>query len=218
MTGERERIQFESTRNSREYWLRRRFYDRRTHLVNCWHANRYESAAMWAQYATSGYGIAVTSSYTRIIDSLSSAPQRIFLGLVQYLDWEKETVKNLSSILPFSKRISFSYENELRIVHWDSEVQETMNAICHRLSLHTMDHLYRRISTPINWDLIENEAGMVEYKSGIYIPVDIDSLIDEVYVAPTSPDWFLEVVRSVCEKFALARVPRRSDLLSSPMR
>jgi hypothetical protein len=172
---------------------------------------------MWAQYATSGQGIAVTSSYARIVDALASAPQRVFLGLVKYLDWDKDIVNN-SSVLPFSKRVSFSHESELRIVHWDSEVPERVNALCQKLSNHTMDHLYRRISTPINWDLIENEACMVAYKSGMYIPIDIESLIDQVYVAPTSPDWFLEVVQSVCEKFSLVRTPRRSDLLSSPMR
>jgi hypothetical protein len=87
MSGEQERIQFESQRNSREYWLHLRFYDRRTLLVNCWHVNRYESAAMWTQYVTGGQGIAITSSYTRIVDALTSAPQRVFLGIVKYLDW-----------------------------------------------------------------------------------------------------------------------------------
>jgi hypothetical protein len=79
-------------------------------------------------------------------------------------------------------------------------------------------YLYRRISTPINWDLIEDEINSVKYMPGIYIPVDINILIDEIYVAPTSPDWFLEVIQTVCEKFSLGRIPRRSDLLSSPMR
>jgi hypothetical protein len=217
MSGEQERIQFESHRNSREYWLRRRFYDRRTLLVNCWHVNRYESAAMWTQYVTGGQGIAITSSYTRIVDALAAAPQRVFLGMVKYLDWDNEPVDN-SFAFPFSKRMSFNYEKELRIVYWDLVVQEKANVLCQRLTAHMMDHLYRRISTPINWDLIEDEINTVTYMLGIYIPVDINFLIDEIYVAPTSPDWFLEVIQTVCEKFSLRRIPRRSDLLSSPMR
>ena len=217
MSGEQERIQFESHRNAREYWLRRRFYDRRTMLVNCWHVNRYESAAMWAQYATGGQGIAITSSYTRIVDALAFAPQRVFLGKVKYLDWDSEPVDN-SFAFPFSKRMSFSYENELRIVYWDIAIQEKVNALCARLSDHMMAHLYRRISTPIKWDLIEGEICSVTYEPGIYISVDIDALIHEIYVAPTSPDWFLEVVNTVCDQFSLGRVPQRSDLLSSPMR
>jgi hypothetical protein len=72
MEGEEQRIQFESQRNSREYWLRRRFYDRRTLLVNCWHLNRYESAAMWARYAVGSQGIAITSSYLGIIEAFAN--------------------------------------------------------------------------------------------------------------------------------------------------
>ena len=114
--------------------------------------------------------------------------------------------------------MSFNYENELRIVYWDLAVQAKVNSLCQRLSAHMMDHLYRRISTPTNWDLIADEVSYVTSTSGIYIPVDLNALVDEIYVAPTSPDWFLEVIQTVCGKFSLRRVPRHSDLLSSPMR
>ena|ERR1700704_931633 len=79
---EAKRVQFESHKNAREYWLRRRFYDRRTLFVNCWHVNSDESAAMWMQYAGVGYGIAITSSYNRIIAALSSAKEQLFAGMV----------------------------------------------------------------------------------------------------------------------------------------
>jgi hypothetical protein len=109
MTPHQRRIQFESNRNSREYWLRRRFYDRRTLPINCWHVNEYESAAMWSQYVTGDQGIAITSSYTRIVESLAEAKERTFIGLVKYLDWNSEPVDG-SFGLPFSKRMSFDYE------------------------------------------------------------------------------------------------------------
>jgi hypothetical protein len=217
MEGEKRRIQFESTRNSREYWLRRRFYDRRTLLINCWHANFYESAAMWSQYAREGQGIAITSNYQRIIDALAGSKEIVNLGKVKYLDWDKEPVDN-SYVLPFSKRMSFSYESELRIAYWDMGVQDKINGLCTRLASHMMDHLYRRITTPIKWDMIEAEVNLVSYNPGIYIDVNLDALVDEIYVSPTAPDWFLDVITSVCEKFTLGRVPRRSDILSSPMK
>jgi hypothetical protein len=217
MSPEAQRIQFESHRNAREYWLRRRFYDRRTMLVNCWHLNRYESAAMWTRYGIGGQSIAITSSYTAIIDALASANERIFVGIVKYFDWNTEPVDN-SSAFPFSKRASFAYENELRLVYWESHVQEKVNALCAKLSSHTMDHLYRRIQTPLNWNLIEEEVRKIEYVPGIYIPVVLDSLIDDIYVSPTSADWFLEVVSVVCEKFSLKKVPIRSEIMSPPVR
>jgi hypothetical protein len=216
MDGEKKRIQFESYRNSKEYWLRRRFYDRRTLLVNCWHLNRYESAAMWTQYASGGQGIAITSNYARIVESLAAAQERVFVGRVAYLDWNSERVDN-SSVLPFSKRASFAYENELRLAFWDLTAQEKINALCANLASHKFDHLYRRITGPINWSLIEAEVATVDYLPGIYVPVAIDALINEVYVSPTSPDWFLDLVSTVCEKYMLNRKPVRSDLMSSPI-
>jgi hypothetical protein len=81
-----------------------------------------------------------------------------------------------------------------------------------------MDHLYGKIAGAINWELIEAEVRNVSYGPGVYIPVDVQRLIDEIYVSPGSPDWFLELIQSVCAKFALNRSPRRSDVLSSPIR
>ena len=216
-SDESKRVQFESHRNAREYWLRRRFYDRRTLSVNCWHLNNDKSAAMWMQYAAGGQGIAITSSHKNIIEALADAKERTFVGMVKYLDWNSEPVDN-TSLFPFSKRRSFNYENELRIVYWDLPTQEKINALCQRLSQHTMDHLYKKITTPINWGMIEEEVENVKYEPGYYIPVKLDTLINEIYVAPTSPDWFLDVVEEVCKKFDLMRKPRRSDLLSSPIR
>ena len=216
-SDESKRVQFESTRNSREYWCRRRLYDRRTLFVSCWHLNGDESAAMWMQYATGGQGIAITSSYKDIIEALADAKERLVAGCVKYLDWSSEPVDN-TMLFPFSKRRSFDYERELRIVYWDLTIQEPINALCKTLSNHTMDRLYRRITTPIDWTMIEKEAEKVTYERGRYIPVKLDTLIKEVYVSPTSPDWVLEVVEQVCNKFSFPRKPRRSDLLSSPIR
>jgi len=123
---ESKRVQFESHRNAREYWLRRRFYDRRTLSVNCWHLNSDESAAMWMQYAGGGHGIAITSSYKNIIEALADAKERLFVGMVKYLDWNSEPVDN-RTLFPFSKRRSFNYEHELRVVFWDLVAQEKIN-------------------------------------------------------------------------------------------
>ena len=107
----------------------------------------------------------------------------------------------------------FPPKRELRLVHWDLEVQEKVNTICRKLSSHTFDHLYRRISTPINWNLVEEEAARVPFKSGLYVPVNLERLVDEIYVSPTSAGWFREVVQSVCERYEFPKIPIQSDLL-----
>jgi hypothetical protein len=172
---------------------------------------------MWMQYAGGGHGIAITSSYNNIIEALADTKEKFFLGMVKYLDWHNEPVDN-TFVLPFSKRRSFNYERELRLAYWDLAVQGKINDLCQKLAAHMIDHLYRRITTPINWGMIEDEVANVKYAPGFYIPVKLDKLITEVYVAPTSPNWFLEVVEEVCNKFDVRKKPLRSDLLSSPIR
>jgi hypothetical protein len=214
--GEQRRIQFESHKNAREYWARRRRYDRRTLFVNCWHENKFESAAMWAQYAAGGQGIAITSSYQRLTEALATTQRRLFFGQVKYLDWTKQPVDN-TLMFPLSKRASFEHEREWRLIYWDLETQAPINALCEKLTTHTMDHLFRRIGGTINWEMIERDAEAVPFQKGLYVKVDLERLIDEIYVSPTSPQWVLDAVAAVCEKFDLAPNPRRSDILSAPL-
>jgi hypothetical protein len=218
MTAGDRQIQFWSTKNSREYWLRRRFYDRRTLFVNCWHLNNYESAAMWSGYVSGTEGIAVVSNYERIERSLARSPERLFAGKVEYLDFEKSKVEN-SLMLPLSKRVSFAYENEFRLIRWDLDIQGRLNALCSSLAQSMFHGPGRPKRTDeIDWSVIEDDVARVKYPNGRYIDVEIGALIEEVRVSPRSGDWFLELVHSVSTKYGLAAKVTRSDILSSPVR
>jgi hypothetical protein len=50
-------------------------------------------------------------------------------------------------------------------------------------------------------------------RRGILINVDIPTLIESVYVAPQSPDWFVEVVKSVLDKYGFGSVAVQSSRL-----
>ncbi len=50
-----------------------------------------------------------------------------------------------------------------------------------------------------------------------YITVDLDVLIDRIYVAPSSPDWFFELVKSVTKKYDLDKEVTRSALDAKPL-
>jgi len=52
---------------------------------------------------------------------------------------------------------------------------------------------------------------------GLYIPCDLNILIDEIFVSPDSPDWFKEVVGSILEKYSLDREVKRSNLDEDPL-
>ena len=80
--------------------------------VNCWHMNEHESAAMWKLYATSGHAVAIKSSFARLCEVL---PGQTFVGLVHYIDYQKEWMPEGNMLLPFMcKRLSFKHEQDVR--------------------------------------------------------------------------------------------------------
>ena len=52
---------------------------------------------------------------------------------------------------------------------------------------------------------------------GINIPCDLNTLIDEIFVSPDSPDWFKELVGSILEKYSLDLEVKRSNLDEDPL-
>lgn len=46
-------------------------------------------------------------------------------------------------------------------------------------------------------------------KYGFNIPIDIDLLIEIVYISPMAPTWFLEIVESLSETYNLTDVKNK---------
>lgn len=138
-------------------------------FVNCWHMNYYESAAMWKLYTKTNESIAIQSTYKRLYDCL---PENVFLGVVKYVDYEKDIIPEGNSFSPFlHKRKSFEYEQELRAV---------------------IQHL------PENRKIQYNKLNT---KMGETIPINIENLVEAVYVSPESPKWFFDLVNEITKKY-----------------
>ncbi|MFT3838874.1 MAG: DUF2971 domain-containing protein [Myxococcaceae bacterium] len=89
----------------------------RSVFLSCWHQNEKESAAMWRIYLGSDEGVAIKTSVEQLRHSLAATPVRLHVGKVAYLDEPPER----DELDPFfTKRQSFDYERELRVL-WRSE-------------------------------------------------------------------------------------------------
>lgn len=87
-------------------------------FINSWHASERESAAMWKLYLTTNEGIAVVSTYERLIQVL---PENAYVGLVKYIDYDTEWMPDGNLFLPFlHKRKSFEHEREVRAIIMDA--------------------------------------------------------------------------------------------------
>lgn len=139
--------------------------------INCWHMNEHESAAMWKLYLKSNEGIAVQSTYRKLKESLTD-DEEIFLGVVKYINYDNEIISPGSNLLSCFFHKRKSFEHE-------REVRAVVN------KLPDDNNLSR--------DVFPN--------GGIKISVDLELLIEKVYVAPTTPNWFSDLVKAVLRRY-----------------
>jgi hypothetical protein len=119
----------------------------------------------------------------------SCLPKCVFIGEVKYIDYQTEGFFPRQGFnFILHKRKSFEHERELRAVFWD------------------------RLGTP--------EAQPYKAKieaSGIWIEVNLSSLIERVYISPTAEPWLARVIQEVTAKYELSVPVLQSALGESPL-
>jgi hypothetical protein len=164
---------------------------RRFTLLNCWHISENESAAMWKLNLKTDEGVAIRSTFRRLADSLKMCTEyTVHIGKVKYIDYETDWLPEGNAFYPFlHKRRSFEHERELRAVIQKLPLVEGMGI-----------------------DLAQPSPD-----AGAYVPVDVDLLLETVFVSPAAPAWFHELVSSVVGKYGFNKEVRRSKLGEDPV-
>ena len=87
-------------------------------VVSSWHANEYESFAMWQIFTKNNEGLAIQSTIGRLKEALKAEKHfEQYIGEVNYIDYKKEYIPFEDTFFPFLfKRKSFQYEREIRII------------------------------------------------------------------------------------------------------
>lgn len=156
--------------------------------VSCWHLSEHESAAMWNLYLSSNDGVAVRSTYSNFRRCFTGE-ESVFIGKVKYIDYEQDVIQSLNMLSPYAhKRKSFEHEREVRAV--------TLN--------------YPDFSDP-------EHGGQPLIDHGVAIPVNIQRLVTDIYVSPTSPEWFRELVQSVVQRYGFDFPVIQSDMALQPV-
>lgn len=155
-------------------------------FINCWHMNDCESAAMWKLYLKSNEGIAIQSTFKRLKDSFNKTPKELLIGIgvVGYINYEKggDRILEKTSITPYLHKRK-SYEHE-----------KELRAVNQQYPPGALD---------------PNELG--KYK-GLHVAVELDTLIEKIYIAPNAPQWFSDLVKAVVERYNLNKTVKTSDL------
>lgn len=164
---------------------------RRNTYVNCWHRNQSESYAMWKIFLNNSEGIAIRTTCGNLNKSLPHEKNfRVHLGVVNYIDHRTE-VLDQSHIPP-------SLFTLIKRKHF--EYEQEIRAL-----------FIKGGKNKIPPDLERDGCG-------IYVPVNIETLIGEIYVAPNAPKWFNKVVNLVLEKYGINKEVVQSSLDDDPNR
>lgn len=165
-------------------------------VVNCWHINKFESAAMWKLYLPGGEGVAIRSTFSKLskcfikrkdtplLSDRKTIP--IYIGEVSYIDQFEgflPTDNLLNRVV--RKDTTFSYEQELRAV---SALWPPMFGATNGFDFEEGIQKPKLIQ-----NLLANE--------GVYFPVDLDVLLETVVLAPNSPAWIVELTSSILKKY-----------------
>jgi len=158
-------------------------------VINCWHLNEHESDAMWKIYSKNTEGIAIRSTVGRLKSSLTEKKEKIKIFQVEYTDYDEETIPEGTSSPYFHKRKSFEHEREIRAV---------------------MQKIKYKENREIDFDYTPFKDG------GIYVSVDLSTLIETIYLSPACPEWQKDAIDSMLEKYSLNKEVRHSKLDESP--
>lgn len=163
------------------------------YYISCWHLSDYESAAMWDLYRKADVGIGIQSTYQRLRDSIKDEclTDPMYFTKVKYLD----------------------YENE----RFDGPIPElgALAPLFHKRKSYEHEKELRIITTNGVYD---KSREYVDSPPGISFAVDLQTLLQNVYISPNGGRWFKELVESVLRKYDLVDVPvHQTDLDNEPM-
>ncbi|TIP10581.1 DUF2971 domain-containing protein [Mesorhizobium sp.] len=115
-------------------------------------------------------------------------PSLSHLGLVRYLRYELEGIDEESAFNFFmTKRASFAHEQEVRSIIWTGS------------------------------PAFKKQNNLISTGVGIKVPINLDALVSDVFVNPTAPEWYRELVENVSRRYGLERTIRRSSLSDDPV-
>jgi hypothetical protein len=175
----------------------------RQYYMSCWHAASHESVAMWKIYASPGAGVAIVSNGGRLEAALASNPEPLNLGAVRYQDpntFEIGTPNPFDTLMV--KRSSYSYEKEVRLVHWDTtDIHDPLNNFSWNEATMRFDNV------------VEDRRPLIP---GLSLQCDVDVLVDRVIVSPLAPSWYLPMIERLKQQLGFRFPIVASRLLIAP--
>lgn len=153
------------------------------YFANCWTMSPSDEYVLWNTYASLVDGIAIKSSIGRLKNALPESDARsIYISGVNYYDDIKESTFKASG------------------------------GIINRLALGFSKRSYFRAEKEVRLLFHDNDARLDDKSPrGLLFSVELNTLIEEIYVAPNSYQWFEKAVSHLMELYGLEKIPVRKS-------
>lgn len=158
----------------------------KTMFVNCWHAANHESAAMWDAYGHTNGAIAIMSTVGRLKHAISKASEGIHLGSVQYEDYENGNYNRGNTLKAYFTK---------------------RKSFSHEQEVRALFWWTGSRGKPLDF----NQA-----PENFQISIDTHSLIERVFVSPTSGTWLVEIISDLTKHYCGKKVPVKRSSLYDP--
>ncbi len=150
---------------------------------NCWTRSEVEEYVLWKSYASLVDGIAVQSTVLRLISALDPKDKRVvYVSNVQYIDYDSD----------YSFKLTGGIANMIA-PHFSKR-----SYFCAENELRAM-----------YWDI---DGRFDTSPEGLLFAVDLNELIETVYVAPSSPPTYLDTIEGLLQKYNLKKEVKRSGI------
>lgn len=169
-------------------------------FVNCWHISKTESAALWQIYLKSNEGIAIKTTVGFLKKAVSNCSKSVQIGKVIY---GHENVKGFSG-----------KDNIKNIpVKTRGKLYHHIHAVLAKRECFQYENELRAIIAV--QELTDNTV--FHDGAGVRVPVDINTLIKEVYISPEAPPWIKNLVERVSGQYKLRAKIILSDMYDCPL-
>ena len=157
--------------------------DRNNYYVNCWCMKDYESNLMWDAYTTNNTAVAIQSTDKMLINSFNKKDKVQLCG-IEYIDWKTVEIPNNHTHSQIAHKSKF-YEDERELRAF----------------------LMKFVPVQGKKDLVW--GGMAPPEKGLFVKVNLDSLIEEVVVKKEAPLGFEDLVADVMGKYGVNKPVKR---------
>lgn len=149
--------------------------------INCWVMSDVELYLMWNTYASLDKGIAIKSTIGNLIDSLDPNDNRlVFISDVNYIDYNND----------------FTFDKA--------------GGSANLLARYYCKRKYFQQEAELRLVYYDYEAKLDDDNIGVKFQVSLETLIDEIWIAPQAKDWFEFLIKAELKLHKIDKSIKRS--------